>query len=473
MFTCYEQCGWKDGSFLIGTSLISAEGVTEIIGTDEVNLRGRHLVPTPNGSAREWVSVVNKLTADNRHAITFTVLASFAAPLLYLAGVETGGIISNHSVSSGTGKTMALKIAASVWGQWDGTAVANIDTHASKGLTMAALGHLPVVFDEMALLFRDNQPELLRDFVMMFSGGRDKMRAKQHGLGIQHTQNHWLTLLLTASNVSIVDLLEATSNRRDGEAPAYRVMEFKVDYPRHLDYAYGDELAAQLFANAGWAGRAYIEHLLQPETMAWTQRALKAWTHEIWKATGWGAQCRFWVRTLGAISVAGELVRQLGLLSCDPPEVVRWAMNQLGHRDVNPTQQRTQSEHVIDCIAVLGEFLNKHSRDTLVVKKSWKPGEMRTPAERIPTGQLLVRYESETGRLSIPVRAWRQYLVDHGHTFTDVMRGFEESTVLTTAKRMVTLGAGTSLVGAPVSCVEFDMQHPLVSHVARDIRKAS
>ena len=472
MSQSYEQCGWKENEtrFLVGTDLYTPDGVTSpVVTNDELRARVKlGLKPTENGDVRKWTQAANKLLGNTSPACYFAVLASFAAPLMRLHTRHEGGaLVSLVNRLSGTGKTTTLEIAASVWGDLQSLSISSIDTQASRGLTFAALGNLPVIFDEMALIASGDHPERLRDFVMAVSNGKDRMRAEQSGRGIIHTQRTWQTLLITASNLSIVDLLE---NFDDGiDAPAYRILELKVDYPQHFDYASGDRLKAELFEHAGHAGRAYIQHLLQPEVFDFTKKALLQWTDEIWRQTEWKPQHRFWARTAGAICVAGELVRSLGLLRVDPHEVMSWAVRELQKRVSPTTGQQEKGQEGVDAVAVLGEYLAKYQDHILAVRLPWRPGDVPMEPLTRPRGDLVIRYETSTGRLSTRSREWRRWLVGRGYSYTDVMNALEESKVLTNSKRMVTLGAGTIIPSAPVACVEFNMEHPLVDGVAREV----
>jgi Domain of unknown function (DUF927) len=469
----YEQCGWKDQghAFLVGTRLYDAQGERTVVGSTEVTRRGEWLTPTTNGSARGWTKAANGLFGDGRQAPLFALLCGFAAPLMHWQAAQEGGaVVSLVNRSSGTGKTTTLEAVASIWGDARGLSLTRTDTQVAKGLTLAVLANLPVVFDELALLASSEHPSFLNDFVMMFTNGRDKMRGMQSGQGIAHTQGAWKTLLVTASNASITDLLQSFAGV---DAPAFRVLEFKCEFAPHLDYHAGDALKWQLFENAGWAGDAFMRHLLQPVVLDFARKALAQWTAEIWKSTKFRPEHRFWVRTLGAVAVAGELVRSIGLLNCDPAGLVRWALDELGEhaQSATITRPRDEAGQAVAAVEVLGEYLSEHLADTLVVQREWAPGDKTTEPITRPRRNLLVRYELQGGRLVTPLKEFRTWVVRHGYSYRDVLKDLTRAQVLASDRRTVMLGAGTNVASAPTACIEFDMLHPSVSSIARVVKE--
>jgi hypothetical protein len=454
----YEQLGWKDAdqSFLVGTRLYTADGVLDVTVNDELTTRAQYLRPV--GDVRKWTSTANRLFGGSMPA-QLCVLASFAAPLMrFHTRHEGGAILSLLNRRSGTGKTMALEGAISVWGDPKGLEMTTLDTQAAKGLTFAAAANLPVMFDELATVAAKGKPELLYDLVMLFSSGHDKRRALQHGEGLRHVQGGWQTILLTASNMSIVDQLENFNKGTD--APGFRVIEVKADFPQRFDYATGDRLKAELFENAGAAGHVFLQHLLRPENMDYARKALDQASDTIYKHAGFKSQHRFWVRMLSAVYVAGQLVRSLGLFSVDEADVVAWTLEQLGYRDAPVTDDEREAKEDGEAVEVFDAFIREHLRDTLVVQKTWKPGDAKGEPHTRPAGRLLVRHELSTGRLSIPAKAFRSYVIESGYIWADVVRVLRDGGVLLDQKKMTTLSAGVQgLAGAPIPCMVFDMFH--------------
>jgi hypothetical protein len=454
----YDQFGWKDEdkSFLYGTNLYTAGSVRPVIGSDEVQSRSQFLGPRRNGSLGAWSGAANQLFALGHEVQAFALLSSFAAPLMrFHSSGEGGAIVSLVSDKSGTGKTTALEAAASVWGRLKGTQIIDDDTSVAKGLKLAVFGNIACTYDELY----NRDPEVIRRFVLMFTNGRDKDRGTADGT-LRHVRAEWQTILLLASNNSIVDILSSMDGT---DAPAYRVLEFIMDTPASMDKRRGDTLKQQLDANSGFAADLYLRNLIQPQTLNYIKEALPKWTDQVWQRTGLDKEHRFWVRTISSVMAAGAIVKHAGLLDFSVDRITSWAIEQVqakknlhselsGHR--NP-------------ISMLVSFLDQHLLDTLVVAKAFKPGPNGAqPSLLDPRRSLLVRHELNDHRIYIEEQTLKKWLVKVGVNTEGFYRDLKDKGILS-ATRRVTLGAGTPHSTGQQTCLEIVANHPAMSgHVA-------
>lgn len=454
----FDQFGWKDddSAFLFGSNLYTATSVEPIVGSDEVKTRSQFLGPSKTGSLANWSRAANALFTKGCEPQSFALLASFAAPLMrFHSAGEGGAIISLVSDQSGSGKTTALEAVASVWGRLKGVQLTDDDTKVAKGLTLGVLGNLPCTFDELY----NRDPEMIRQFVMMFTNGRDKARGTQHGT-LQHSKAEWQTLLVLASNNSIVDILSSMDGT---DAPAFRLLEFVTEFPKSAEKK-GDELKRELAANSGFAGDAYLRLLLQPETLAYVKAALPKWTDNIWKRSGLRNEHRFWIRTIASVVAAGVLVRHAGILDFSVQRILDWAIEQVVARAQDATVTGVR-----DSVSTLSEFLHSHLPDTLVMARSWKAHSNSPPLVK-PNRELLIRFEREDGKAFILERALRQYLVKKGVNRTAFLQELKARKIMGDQRR-VTLGAGTDYASGQVTVLEVNMHHPAMSAVVADVDK--
>jgi hypothetical protein len=454
----YDQFGWKDEdkNFLYGTSLYMADSVRQVIGSDEVQARSQYLGPRRNGSIGGWAGAANKLFAVGHEVQAFALLSSFAAPLMrFHSSGEGGAIVSLVSDKSGTGKTTALEAAASVWGRLKGTQIIDDDTAVAKGLKLGVFGNIACTYDELY----NRDPESIRRFVLMFTNGRDKDRGTADGT-LRHVRAEWQTILLLASNNSIVDILSSMDGT---DAPAYRVLEFIMDTPASMDKRRGDVLKQQLDANSGYAADLYLRNLVQPQTLNYIKEALPKWTDNVWQRTGLDKEHRFWVRTIASVMAAGVIVKHAGLLDFSVDRITGWAIEQVQSKR---TLHSELSGHR-NPISMLVSFLDQHLLDTIVVPKAFKPGPNQSSHVLLePRRSLLIRHELTDHRIYIDEQTLKKWLVKVGVNTEGFYRDLKDKGILGTTRR-ITLGAGTPHSTGQVTALEIIANHPLMSgHLA-------
>ena len=456
--TRYDQFGWKDDehAFLYGLDLYNGVGVKRVMGNDEIQIRCKEdwVGPCKGGDIEGWKQSINALFASGCEPQSVALLASFAAPLMRFQERDEGGAII-HLVTreSGTGKSTALIGAASVWGRREGLGLTNEDTKVSKALTLGALGNLPVIYDEISI--RD--PEAIKAFVLNFTNGRDKMRATRSG-EIRHTASTWQTILISAANTSLVDVL---SSQNAPEAPAMRILEFGLSLPDALKHVQGDRLRKALRQNSGYAGQAFLNWLMQPANLAWTKAALESVTQDTWKKTGLKSEHRFWVRTIAAIAVVGVIVKKLDLVEFSVERIMSWLLDQEFIKGSNVPAKADWA------IPALSEFLNDNIGNSLIMPGPFVPGPTRTRPLQEPRGhRLIMRYELSTHRILIAMSAVREYLIKKELSYNEFVKVLEAAKVVTRRRMQATLGAGTDIPGGQVWCLEINAAHEAVQGIA-------
>ena len=312
-------------------------------------------------------------------------------------------------------------------------------------------GNIACTYDELY----NRDPEVIRRFVLMFTNGRDKDRGTADGT-LRHVRAEWQTILLLASNNSIVDILSSMDGT---DAPAYRVLEFVMDTPAAMDKRRGDVLKQQLDANSGYAADLYLRSLIQPTTLNYIKTALPKWTDEIWRKTNLDKEHRFWVRTIASVMAAGAVVKHAGILDFSVDRISGWAIEQvqekkmardglLGHRSP---------------ISMLVSFLDQHMLDTLVVASSFKPGPRQAQQPLLePRRSLLIRHELSEHRVFVEEQTLKKWLVKMGVNTESFYKDLKDRQILMQQRR-VTLGAGTSLASGQVGVLEFHTDNPLMS----------
>ncbi len=176
--------GWQqNGGFLPGDA-------RRIIPDFDKNLIEKYKAynKSEDGQLEDWINMV----AENRENPYFRILiaAAFAAPLLKIVGQRS--FVLYIWCDSRGGKTAALKLAQSVWGD-PNTLVCNFNsTIVGLERTATMYSDLPMCIDERQLAGKDQLS--LDKIVYMLSEGQGKTRGAKTG-GIQ-TTNTWRTIAI-------------------------------------------------------------------------------------------------------------------------------------------------------------------------------------------------------------------------------------------------------------------------------------
>ena len=466
----FEQFGWKDErgrlAFLYGDRLYSSDdsdnGVSTTAISAELAYRAPWLRPVPGGSLSAWKQAVDSLMGRGSEGMSFTVLASFAAPLMRLLEVNEGGaVISLVTRHSGAGKSTALAGARSVWAS-DKRALdlVDIDTRVSKSVVLGVMCNLPVTFDE----FQNRDPAVVAQFMVTFTNGRDKNRADSQGHLI-HSAASWQTLLLTAGNQSLVDTIKAGGAT---EAPAMRILEMPVESSGEFKQSELMALADVLAGSAGHAGDAYLRYLVQPQTLAWVRTKLPETVDEIMEKCRFGKEHRFWARTLAAVGCASTIVNKLGLVSFSPDRIMSWAIDHFGEAGTTTSSAHDRSS----MLEHLAAFLNERIDEILHMPSAAQGRTHIPPIGDLPRKKICARLEHDTMTCFVSEVELRRWLeANAGGGFSALVQELKAADLLICEHRSKTLGAGTKLTSGQVWALGFDVDAPAFTGFVREVKE--
>lgn len=254
---CTDKTGWHGRAFVLPHETVGEEGERIVFQTDsamENTFRAR-------GTVEQWRERVAGLCAGNTRLV-FAVACAFAGPLLRPAGVESGGFHLRGDSSSG--KTTALKVAASVWGgpsylqRWRTTdnALESIAAQHSDGL---------LILDELAQV----DPKTAGECAYMLANEQSKARATRNGA--PRARLAWRLLFLSAGELGLADhMAEGMKRTRTGQE--VRMADIPADagagmgaferlHGHEGGAAFSTHLTGQAAACFGAVGRAWLEWL--------------------------------------------------------------------------------------------------------------------------------------------------------------------------------------------------------------------
>ncbi len=266
---CVERLGWCGGVYVMPDR---TSGDSEQITVFQ-NPHGIEPAFSQLGTLQQWRDHVAAMATDNSR-LGLAVSMAFAAVLADLVGEQGGGI---HIMgTSSTGKSTALKMACSVWGdpeqygrEWRTT------DNALEGL--AALHN-----DGLLVLDELNQcdPRIAGTAVYMLANGQGK--ARMHKTGSSRPVVKWRVLFLSAGEESLSALMQQ-AGKRTNAGQEIRLAEIAADAGQGMGMfeqihaasspqAFSDQIKDAAKRYHGTAGQAFLDHVTHDRLQA-TERA--------------------------------------------------------------------------------------------------------------------------------------------------------------------------------------------------------
>jgi uncharacterized protein (DUF927 family) len=252
--------------------------------------------------------------------------AAFAGPLADVAGEESGGIHLRGGSSSG--KTTALKVAASVWG--DPNSYPRLWRATANGLEGLAALHNDglLILDELSQI----DPREAGEAAYLLANGQGKARASRTGAARQAAR--WRLLFLSAGEESLTALM-ARAGRTANAGQEIRLADIDADagqgmgafetlheHPSPAALALSIKDAAIRFH--GTAGVAWLRSIVDdrptlPDTI---ENGIKGFVSDVVPANSSGQVLRV-ARRFALVAVAGELATHYGITGWEAGEAMQ------------------------------------------------------------------------------------------------------------------------------------------------------
>lgn len=245
------------------------------------------------GDRGVWVSAMRAVRAEKTIARIF-LAASFASALLEPCGLLP--FFVHCWGGTGTGKTVSLMIAASVWanprmGEYVGTFNS---TDVGQEMTASFLNSLPYCMDELQIQAASGQKDFDR-VIYKLTEGVGKIRGAKSG-GLRQTAT-WKNCILTTGEDPIL-----TSSSMGGAS--IRVIEIEADKPVYSDLV---GLCAVINTNYGWAGEEFVNYLQQTGNLERIEGIRMSYYRQLMERDGAEKQAA----SMSAILAADEIVTGL------------------------------------------------------------------------------------------------------------------------------------------------------------------
>lgn len=240
----------------IGDEGSFAPYVKGLVFDGEANYSHIYSAITEKGSYSDWLTVAVRCRKDSMTA-RIMLAAAFASPLLCKIG-SLPFFVHLWGVESGTGKTVALMLAASVWGDPEiGRYIQTFNsTQVGQEKTAAFLNNIPLCIDELQLS-KDSHGRSKFDVYQLAQGVGRTRGTKSGGIDITPT---WSLCILTTGESPL-------TSDSSGAGAVNRVIDIECKASDKV-IKDGFGTSAIIKQNYGFAGRKFIEALTDTVTDA-------------------------------------------------------------------------------------------------------------------------------------------------------------------------------------------------------------
>jgi uncharacterized protein (DUF927 family) len=320
---CVEKTGWYGHVYVLPDAAIGQHHDTEQVvlqGLEHTVEGYRHV-----GTLDEWRAKVAVLCVGNSRLLLACSMG-FAAVLLTLLGAEGGGI--HLRGPSSEGKTTAVLVGASVWGEPDRVEHWRATANGLEGVAAAHNDNL-LLLDEL----KEIDPKEAGAVAYMLSNGSGKRRGRPHG-GTKPRLT-WKVLFLSTGEISLAQHVEAAGQRVHA-GQEVRLIDLSANAGKGhgvFENLHG-HASGQMFADIlrrhvheahGTAGRAFVAALVDGIPTALEQARTIIDTFMTRVPTAATGQVRRVAGRFALIGAAGELATAAGITGWEEGAAVKAA----------------------------------------------------------------------------------------------------------------------------------------------------
>ena len=216
---------------------------------------------------------------------------------------------------SETGKSLSLVLAASVWANPEiGVYIQTFNaTEVGKELGAAFCNSLPLIIDELQLV-KDNRKDFDK-MIYQLSEGVGRTRGQKQG-GLQKTPT-WRNCIITTGEFPII-------SANSGEGAVNRTIEVDCHDTKLFDEP--KKTATSLYANYGFAGREFVEHLMEDGAQERVQKLQEAMQDALKTGDTMDKQTASAALILAADRLSEEWIFQDGIL-LQPEDISKYLVS--------------------------------------------------------------------------------------------------------------------------------------------------
>ena len=290
--------GWQDDGTYVFAGRIFSKGQPPTT-LPMPGLENLQSFTEPAGSIENWRKFINLLIAKKMHKHLAVVLAGAGAPLMRYTKLF-GMTFHCASTESGTGKSLALEAAASVWGHPTRYRTGKSTSPVAMQQRLGLLQNHPLITDELTSKNRENF-EWLPEFLLDMTQGKGKERMEAGSNKERLNLSTWATTALLSSNTHMVDILTG-GRKHAAEGELRRLLEILMEDSLSWE-PHEIEIIKSLQDNYGTAGVMMIEYMVENEPLL--EPLVTSTVTRMYQEFNATNDERFWMAGIGASVAAG------------------------------------------------------------------------------------------------------------------------------------------------------------------------
>lgn len=284
------------------------------------------------GEIAPWARATRHLASDKMVAEAFTLLLTFASPLLKL--LDLGGIMVLPYGKSGSGKTMLTRWIMSAWTHPTIIEPPCGDDIGTRMETYNRHGNLPIVFDGGASYYA------IADVLKMssdFSAGRGRLTASPNIAHLGRINQWSAVLMLTGFDGAYRRIVgDKRYKQNANHAP---ILEYEIGRTSVLR-TNAAEIVDAISTNHGIIGRAYAQHIV--DNRAEIQRFLLEWKSAIRDRSRINGYDNV-VALIACAGVGGLIAEHLGLIEFSSVPAINFAVVKLQQIEIAMRRYQRQT----------------------------------------------------------------------------------------------------------------------------------
>ncbi|MGE6390443.1 DUF927 domain-containing protein [Psychrobacter pacificensis] len=307
---CVDKLGWHGEQYILPDRAIGSDG-KQLIVYQSANSINSTLIQ--QGELDQWRDKLCKPLADQSRFV-FSIACAFAGQLLELLEYDGGGF---HLLgSSSMGKSLSLKLAASVWGNPDRYVKTWRSTDNALEGTASEHNDSFLPLDEIS----ECDPKIVGKTVYMLANGQGKGRSTT--TGHNRIAKTWRIIFLSNGEESLQNFM-AQAGQKTNAGIEVRVAHIDANAGKGLktfdslvlaetSEAQADRIKELSHAYYGSAGIAWLEHITSDKA-ATTANAGQLVSSFMSQYSDLTSQAHRVAKRFAIVSAAGELATQAGI----------------------------------------------------------------------------------------------------------------------------------------------------------------